>query len=133
MKHEDEYRPASAAIAATRARIAADLDGFIRDYDEQLYLKNLHEASAALLENKLADLQKQVGELRRDQNRKATELSRLKSENAKLLSTLTALRNSWRVRVGTSITAPLRWTRPASALLNAAGAALGGPPNRNLV
>lgn len=113
MKFEDEVRPASAVAGAKRARIAADLDGFIVKYDGLVQRDKRQAATAAKLHKEVEELQAKVNHLKKEQRKDRAKIDALSSDNKALSNTLTALRKSWRLRVGVAATAPLRWAGAA--------------------
>ncbi|WAP52909.1 glycosyltransferase [Arthrobacter sp. ATA002] len=118
VKFEDEFRPASAVAGAKRARVAADLDGFIVKYDGLFHRDRRNTATIEQLQKQVKDLQGKVSQLNRVATQRNAELRRVQSEKAKLQVQLAALRNSWRVRIGAAATAPFRWAGTASRRLS---------------
>ncbi|MET4059732.1 glycosyltransferase involved in cell wall biosynthesis/spore maturation protein CgeB [Arthrobacter sp. UYP6] len=118
MKFDDEYRPASAVTGAKRARIAADMDGFLVKYDGLVYRDARNTAAVANLQKQIKELQRQLLQVKTEQTRRSAELRHSKAENEKLKDALAALRNSWRLRVGVAATSPFRWVGSAARKMN---------------
>lgn len=101
MRFSDESRSESPILAANRSRYLADIDKFVADHE---VLLKRRKRDASTIRTLQAELKKS-----QESNKKLTaEVKHLAADNGVLRSTLSALRRSSRVRVGTAVTAPVR-------------------------
>ncbi|NOJ60398.1 glycosyltransferase [Arthrobacter sp. 260] len=101
MQFDDERRTRSPIDAARRSKYLADIDKFI---DEHEVLQRSHKRDA----NSIRSLRTQLTGVERTNTELTTRIKSLEGENKALRTSLSALRKSSRLRIGTAVTAPAR-------------------------
>ncbi|WP_051427412.1 glycosyltransferase, partial [Arthrobacter sp. H20] len=110
MRYEDEVRSQSVGDSAKRAKYLADIDRFISEH-EKLTLRRRRDASA------IKSLEKELKVAQLSNSKLIQEAKILSEDNRKLRSTLAALRQSTRLRIGSAIVTPASaiaglWPKP---------------------
>jgi glycosyltransferase involved in cell wall biosynthesis/spore maturation protein CgeB len=109
MRFDDERRPSSALAAARRAQVESDLETFIVKYEGLAARDKRNAAKLSLMQKQLREVESNVLRLKKDKSSLQKANRELCDENLRLKKTLQALRESWRVKVGSAATAPFRW------------------------
>ncbi|MBG6218711.1 glycosyltransferase involved in cell wall biosynthesis/spore maturation protein CgeB [Arthrobacter sp. CAN_A6] len=101
MRFDDEVRSQSLEVLAKRSQYLADIDRFISDHEKLLQRRKRDASAVRSLESQLKSVQSANTRLSR-------EAKSLTDDNRKLRSTLTALRQSKRLKIGSAIVGPVR-------------------------
>lgn len=132
MRFEDEIRSRPIDASAKRARYLADIDQFIVEH-EKLTARRRRDASA------IRSLERDLASAQRENSKLTIEGKSLREENTKLKATLSALRGSKRMRIGSAVVTPAQvlgrlWprqiqkvARPAQGPRELSGAAVNVP------
>lgn len=101
MRFEDEIRSRPIGASAVRARYLANIDQFIVEH-EKLTTRRRRDASA------IRSLEKELASAKRENSRFRVEVKSLGEENTRLKASLSALRGSKRMRIGSAVVTPVQ-------------------------